>query len=57
MLYSKVTATHHPRFNGLSHLFREHIGKFVHVYLDDTFIYSDTIKDHEKHLRIIMDIL
>ena len=41
----------------VTHLFREHIGKFVHVYLDDIFIFSDTIEDHEKHLRIILDIL
>jgi hypothetical protein len=41
----------------VTHLFRDHIGKFVHVYLDDVFIFSDTIEDHERHLRIIMDIL
>ena len=39
------------------YLFHEHIGKFVHVYLDDIFIFSDTIKDHKHHLRIVMDIL
>lgn len=41
----------------VTHLFREHIGKFVHIYLDNIFIFSDTIEDHERHLRIIMDIL
>lgn len=41
----------------VTHLFRDHIGKFVHIYLNDIFIFSDTIKDHERHLRIIMDIL
>ena len=41
----------------VTHIFCEHIGKFVHVYLDDIFIFSDKIEDHERHLQIVMDIL
>lgn len=38
-------------------IFRKHIGIFVRVYLDDIFVYSDTISDHEIHLEKIFDIL
>jgi Reverse transcriptase (RNA-dependent DNA polymerase) len=30
----------------MTDIFRDHIGIFLHVYLDDIFIYSDTIHDH-----------
>ncbi|KAE8238784.1 hypothetical protein A4X13_0g8380 [Tilletia indica] len=39
------------------YLFRKYIGKFVHVYLDDTFVFSNTIEEHEQHLGLIFDIL
>jgi hypothetical protein len=38
-------------------IFREHIGIFIRVYLDDVFVYSNTINDHEGHLRIAFDTL
>ena len=31
-------------------IFRDFIGKFVHVYIDNIFVFSDSIEDHEKHL-------
>src|ERR1700685_551293 len=31
-------------------IFWDFIGKFVHVYLDNIFVFSDSIEDHEKHL-------
>ena len=34
----------------MTSVFRDFIVRFVHVYLDDIFIYSSTIKEHEKHL-------
>jgi len=27
------------------------------IYLDDIVIYSDTLEDHIKHVKIILDIL
>jgi hypothetical protein len=32
-------------------IFHDYIGIFMHSYLDDLFIYSDTIEDHQKHLE------
>ena len=32
-------------------IFRDYIGKFVHVYLDDVF--SNTLREHEHHLELV----
>jgi hypothetical protein len=41
----------------MNHIFGPYLGVFVYVYLDDIIIFSDTIKEHLKHLRIVFDIL
>ena len=38
-------------------IFREYIGKFVHVYLDDIFVFSKSIAEHEEHLELVFDKL
>jgi Reverse transcriptase (RNA-dependent DNA polymerase) len=38
-------------------IFCDCISQFVHVYLDDIFIFSHSIEEHEKHLRIIFQRL
>ena len=38
-------------------IFRDCISRFVHVYLDDIFIYSHSIEEHEKHLGIVFQWL
>src|SRR5262249_22564093 len=37
--------------------FRKVLGRFVHVYLDDIFVYSYTIEEHEQHLKEVFDTL
>jgi Reverse transcriptase (RNA-dependent DNA polymerase) len=41
----------------MTHIFKDYIGRFCHVYLDDIFVYSNTIEDHEKHIQLIVDKL
>lgn len=41
----------------MTHIFRAYIGIFVHVYLDDIFIFSDSIEEHERHLRVVFETL
>ena len=38
-------------------IFRDYIGRFIHVYLDDIFVYSNSIEEHEKHLELVFDKL
>ncbi|KAJ3015068.1 hypothetical protein NUW54_g1142 [Trametes sanguinea] len=35
----------------------EQVRRFVHVYLDDIFVFSDTVEDHERHLGQVFDTL
>ncbi len=37
----------------MTSIFQDIIGVSVHVYLDDIFVYSDTIDDHERHLKVV----
>ncbi|KAJ3012996.1 hypothetical protein NUW54_g1720 [Trametes sanguinea] len=41
----------------MNHIFGPHIGVFMDVYLDDIAIYSDTMEDHVRHVRLVIDIL
>ena len=38
-------------------IFREYLDKFVIVFLDDILIYSESEEYHEKHLRVVLQIL
>ena len=38
-------------------VFHDYITCFVHVYLDDIFIYSLSIKEHKKHLELVFNKL
>src|SRR6266481_7746840 len=38
-------------------VFHEYIAQFIHVYLDDIFIYSSSINEHEENLSQVFDNL
>ncbi|KAG7674333.1 hypothetical protein KSW81_006127 [Nannochloris sp. 'desiccata'] len=41
----------------MNDIFRTSLDKFIMVYLDDILIFSDTLEDHEKHVRHALDVL
>lgn len=43
--------------NLMNDIFRLHLRKFILVFFDDILIYSKTLEDHMKHLRIALDLL
>ncbi len=40
----------------MNHIFSSYIGRFMDVYLDDIIIYSNTLEEHMKHIKLIIDI-
>ena len=38
-------------------IFQDIIGKYIHVYMDDIFIFSDSLEDHERHIRDVFERL
>lgn len=41
----------------MNHIFSAYIGIFMDVYLDDIVIYSNTLKVHIEHCKIVLNIL
>src|SRR5258706_480262 len=41
----------------MTRIFRKFLAKFIYVYLDDIFIFSNTIEEHEDHLCKVFDTL
>ena len=41
----------------MNYIFSGYIGRFMDIYLDDIVVYSDTLADHIKYVKLIVDIL
>ncbi|XP_028754094.1 uncharacterized protein LOC114713594 [Neltuma alba] len=41
----------------MNRIFRQYLDQFVVVFIDDILIYSKNRKEHEEHLRIVLEIL
>jgi len=38
-------------------VFRDFLDKFLVIYLDDFLVYSDNLKEHQKHVRLVLERL
>jgi hypothetical protein len=38
-------------------VFRDYLGKFIIVFLDDILVYSKREEEHEQHLRMVLQVL
>ena len=47
-------ATHQALMN---HIFSPYVGRFMDIYLDDIVVYSSTLDDHVKHVKLVLDVL
>jgi hypothetical protein len=43
--------------NLMNKFFMEELDKFVVVFINDILIYSETVEEHEEHLRIVLETL
>jgi hypothetical protein len=41
----------------MNKVFMEHLDKFFVVFIDDILVFSKTEKEHEKHLRLVLEKL
>jgi SpoVK/Ycf46/Vps4 family AAA+-type ATPase len=43
--------------NKMNKVFMDELDKFVVIFIDDILIYSKIAKEHEKHLRVVLEKL
>jgi hypothetical protein len=41
----------------MNKVFMEYLDKFIVVFIDDILIFSNTVEEHEKHLRLVLEKL
>jgi hypothetical protein len=43
--------------NMMNKVFMDELDKFMVVFIDDILVYSSTAKEHEQHLRVVLEKL
>ena len=38
----------------MNYIFQDYIGIFMHAYLDDLFVFSNSIEEHQHHLKLVL---
>jgi hypothetical protein len=38
-------------------IFQDYIEVFIHIYLDDIFVFSESIEEHQTHLELVLNKL
>ena len=41
----------------MNDIFREQLGKFVFIFLDDILLYSRTLEEHAKHVYFVLQAI
>ena len=41
----------------MKQIFREHLDRFMLVFIDDILVYSEDEREHEVHLRVVLEKL
>nr|GEU58475.1 putative reverse transcriptase domain-containing protein [Tanacetum cinerariifolium] len=52
-----LTNTHAVSIDLMNRVCKPYLDKFIIVFIDDILVYSKDIKEHEKHLKIILELL
>lgn len=41
----------------MNHLFRPYFRKYALIFFDDILVYSKTVEDHQRHVRVVLKVL
>jgi hypothetical protein len=52
-----LTNEHAVFMDYMNYIFRPYLDNFFVVFIDDILIYSKTVEEHERHLRLVLRIL
>lgn len=41
----------------MNRIFKEYLERFIIVFIDDILVYLKSLKEHEQHLRVVLQTL